>query len=160
MDIRALTAAQTRPLRGDVLRPGQPAPNLVYDGDDAPGHFHAGAILDGDVVGVATVYPEPLPTNIELDNAELDANNAFRLRGMATRPDLQGQGVGRAVLTRCITHVRDYGADILWCNARSSALGFYLGLGFATVGDEFDIAGIGPHFVMWKDVRHAEASGE
>jgi ribosomal protein S18 acetylase RimI-like enzyme len=66
---------------------------------------------------------------------------------------LQGSGLGRAVLTECIEHVRSAGAEVLWCNARLGALGFYERLGFATVGDEFDIAGIGPHYVMWKDVR-------
>lgn len=45
------------------------------------------------------------------------------------------------------------GAEVLWCNARVGALGFYLRLGFATIGEEFEIAGIGPHFVMWRDLR-------
>lgn len=149
MQVRAITAAETQPLRSAVLRPGQPPESLVYPGDDAPTTFHAGAIIDGEIVGIATIYPEPMPL---VPQAALDPASAFRLRGMATRPDLQGTGLGRAVLLRCIEHVRDAGASVLWCNARVSALGFYQRLGFETVGDEFDIAGIGPHYVMWHDV--------
>ncbi len=150
MQIRPLTAAETRPLRSAVLRPGQPPASLAYPGDDAPGSFHAGAVVGGEVVGIATVYPEPMPLAPE---DVLDAANAFRLRGMATRPDLQGTGLGRAVLLRCLEHVRDAGAEVLWCNARVPALGFYRRLGFETVGDVFEIAGIGPHFLMWTSVK-------
>ncbi len=156
MDIRPISAADTRPLRSAVLRPGQPPESLVYPGDDAPGSFHAGAFLDGEVVGIATVYPEPMPLAPDPSAGSgqaVDASTAFRLRGMATRADLQGQGIGRITLLRCIEHVRDHGADVLWCNARTGALSFYTGLGFETLGDEFEIAGIGPHFVMWADVR-------
>jgi GNAT superfamily N-acetyltransferase len=150
MDFRPITAAETRPIRSEILRPGQPPDALVYPGDDAPSSLHAGAFVDGALAGIATVYPEPMPA---APDADLDPSRAFRLRGMATRAGLQGRGIGRAVLARCIDHVRDSGADVLWCNARVGALGFYKRLGFQTLGDEFDIAGIGPHFVMWKDVR-------
>ena len=150
MDIREISATETRPLRGEVLRPGQPAENLVYPGDDAPGSFHAGAFLDGTLVGIASVFPEPMPL---VPDADIDPNNAFRLRGMATRADLQGRGIGRATLQRCIEHVRASGADLLWCNARTSALGFYAPFGFAPIGDAFEIEDIGPHVVMWADVR-------
>lgn len=150
MTVRPISAAETRPLRGAVLRPGQPPARLVYPGDDAEGSFHAGAFVDGDLVGIATVYPEPMPHAPE---ADIDPSNAFRLRGMATKPGLQGQGIGREVLGRCIDHVRAAGADVLWCNARVGALGFYQRLGFQTIGDEFEIEGIGPHYVMWTDVR-------
>lgn len=156
MTVCSLTAADVRPLRSEVLRPGQPPDSLVYPGDDAPGSLHAGTLVDGEIVGIATVYPEPMPPEsaAALPDVDFDPSNAFRLRGMATRATFQGSGLGRAVLTRCIEHVREAGADVLWCNARIGALGFYERLGFSTVGDEFDIAGIGPHYVMWKDVRH------
>lgn len=150
MDVRSITAAETRPLRSEILRPGQPPGSLVYPGDDAPGSFHAGAYLDGALVGIATVYPEPMP---HIPGADLDPASAFRLRGMATRTELQGRGIGRDVLGLCIDHVRASGADMLWCNARVVALGFYRRLGFQTIGDEFDIAGIGPHYVMWTEVQ-------
>lgn len=150
MDVRPISPEQTRPLRAEILRPGQDPETLALYGDDIPGSFHAGAFEDGALVCTATVYPEPMPVRPE---AEVDVSNAFRLRGMATKQHLQGRGYGRAVLERCTEHVRDHGAEVLWCNARTGALGFYQRLGFETVGDEFEIEGIGPHFVMWKAVR-------
>lgn len=150
VDVRPITAAQTRPLRSEVLRPGQPPEALFYAGDDAPGSFHAGAFDGGEIVGTASVYLEPMPIQ---PPADLDPQRAFRLRGMATRPEYQGRGIGRAVLGLCVEHARAAGAEVLWCNARVGALGFYLRLGFATIGEEFEIAGIGPHFVMWRDLR-------
>lgn len=152
MIVRSISAAETRPLRAEILRPGQPPEALLYDGDEVAGSFHAGAFVNGELVGIATVYPEPMPVP---PDADVDASNAFRLRGMATRASLQGRGLGRAVLQRCIEYVREAGAEALWCNARVGALGFYERLGFRTLGEEFGIAGIGPHFVMWKDVRAA-----
>ncbi|MCH7976219.1 MAG: N-acetyltransferase, partial [Bacteroidetes bacterium] len=41
--IRAISAAETRPMRSLLLRPGQPPENLVYPGDDHPDAFHGGA---------------------------------------------------------------------------------------------------------------------
>ncbi len=38
----------------------------------------------------------------------------------------------------------------MWCNARSGARTFYERAGFCVEGEEFEIAGIGPHFLMAK----------
>ncbi len=46
------------------------------------------------------------------------------------------------------------GRRLLWCNARVVALGFYTKLGLHTEGDEFDIPGIGPHYVMTRWLAH------
>jgi GNAT superfamily N-acetyltransferase len=151
--VRALDPADVRPMRSLVLRPGQPPQNLVYDGDDHPQALHAGA-FDGDLlVSIATVYPEAPPDALRgpLPEAAYAEGASFRLRGMATLPERQGGGYGRATLKAACAHVREAGARYLWCNARVTALGFYERLGFEAVGEEFEIAGIGPHYVMWLD---------
>lgn len=147
--IRAISAAETRPIRSQILRPGTPPEQLVYPGDDAPEAFHAGAFQDGQLVGIATIYAEPPP---DVYRNTLPDGEAFRLRGMATLPSVRGQGLGRQVLEACFDHVRAHGARLLWCNARSGALDFYRTLGLRTIGPEFDIPGIGPHYVMWIDL--------
>jgi len=151
--IRALDAADVRPMRSLVLRPGQPPQNLVYDGDDDPLALHAGAFDGGLLVSIATVYPEAPPDahHGAIPEPAYASGAAFRLRGMATLPGRQGSGFGQATLGAACAHVREVGAQYLWCNARVSALGFYERLGFRAVGDVFDIAGIGPHYVMWLD---------
>lgn len=152
--LRDVPAEAVRPLRSEVLRPGVPPEQLVYPGDDHPDALHVGAYEGDTLVGIATVYPEP-PPEAHRDSIEAAAyapGASYRLRGMATRPTLQGQGVGRAVLERCFRHVREEGADVLWCNARLIALPFYQALGLEIVGEEFDIPGIGSHYVMWRRI--------
>ena len=41
---------------------------------------------------------------------------------------------------------------LAWCNARTSACAYYEKLGFTPRGGEFEIEGIGPHFVMVRAV--------
>lgn len=139
-DIRRIRAEQTRPLRHAVLRPNQPPEKLVYPADDTPDTLHLGAWQGDDLVGIATIYPEPPP--------DAEESGWWRLRGMATSPAVRGRGIGRALLLSCLTRIADRGDVGLWCNARTGACGFYLALRFEKIGDEFEIEGIGPHFVM------------
>ena len=62
---------------------------------------------------------------------------AFQLRGMAVDEGLQGTGVGRVLLTAAVDRLRAQGADVLWANARDTALGFYQRLGWRVEGDGF-----------------------
>jgi ribosomal protein S18 acetylase RimI-like enzyme len=149
--VQSVPAAAVRPLRSLVLRPGQPPEALVYDGDEHPDALHA-AVPDGArLAGIATIYPEPPPAAHRgpIPEDAFAEGAAFRLRGMATHPEARQRGLGRALLEACFAHARQRGAGYLWCNARISALGFYQRMGMETVGDEFDIPGIGPHYVMW-----------
>lgn len=139
-DVRPISAAETRPLRQQVLRPHQRADDLVFGGDDHPDALHAGAFHRGTLIGIASVAPAPFPGT--------EADGAWQLRGMAVLPGAQGQGVGRALIEACVAHVRTHGANLLWCNGRTPALGFYQGLGFEAVGEEFVVPHSGPHFVL------------
>lgn len=126
-------------LRLEVLRPGQPPASVDHEYDYWPDTFHVAAFDPrGAVVACATFYPDPAP----------DGRPAWRLRAMASAPLVRGQGYGAGALQFGITEIRRRGGVLLWCNARSGAVGFYRRLGFSTVGEEFDIAPIGPHYVM------------
>lgn len=141
LEVRSISAAETRPLRQRVLRPHQSPEALVYDGDDAPDTLHVGGFLpDGRLVAVASVYRESRP--------EDGVRRGFRLRGMAVEPSEQGRGHGARLVEACGEHARSLGGRELWCNARTSASGFYTRQGFDTEGPPFEIEGIGPHFVM------------
>lgn len=144
VEVRAVAATETRPLRHLVLRPGQPAESTVYPGDDDPDTRHFAAFLDGHLVGIASLYREA--------RAGADIVPGWRLRGMATSGEARGKGVGRALLDACLGHVAGEGGGEVWCNARAEALGFYAAAGFDVGGDEFDIPDIGPHRVMRRDV--------
>ena len=87
-----LTAAQTHPLRLDVLRRDTPSRHVAFPEDELPGTLHLGVELDGVVVGVSTW--------IENDHPDLPAARGVQLRGMATAPHLQGHGIGGLLSNR------------------------------------------------------------
>jgi ribosomal protein S18 acetylase RimI-like enzyme len=123
-------------LQWRVLRSGPPPQEFPAD---PPGAFSVAAFDAADgVIGAATFLPEASP--------DVALPDQWRLRGMATDPALQGQRIGAAVLERGMAEVAARGGRSIWCNARSSALGFYRRAGFATIGEEFVIADLGiPH---------------
>lgn len=144
--IRPISAADTIAVRWPILRPGFARETAVFDGDDAPATLHFGAFDGGKLVGVASVYLVPF-------SARPDVSPAFQLRGMATLPEVRGSGFGEALLAACVAAAGEMGAAILWCNARTSAAQFYAKNGWQTVGEEFDIPTVGPHFRMWLRLR-------
>jgi ribosomal protein S18 acetylase RimI-like enzyme len=71
---------------------------------------------------------------------------------MATLPDMQGRGAGRALVAEGDRVAAAAGAALMWCNARVTARGFYERLGYVAVGDAFELPASGRHFVMIKDL--------
>jgi GNAT superfamily N-acetyltransferase len=148
--VELVGAPVVAPLRRAVLRPGRPAPESRYPADDHPDTAHVALRVtdqpqpDGPVA-VGTVLPEPPPW-------EPARSDGWRIRGMATRADLRGHGLGRLVLDALVDHVAARGGGVLWCNARVTATGFYRRAGFVTRGAVFDVPGIGPHHHMWRTV--------
>jgi ribosomal protein S18 acetylase RimI-like enzyme len=96
------------------------------------------------VVGVASVLREPHPNDPRPGD--------WRIRGMATSPELRNRGIGTALLTACEAHARDRRATRLWCHARVKARTFYERAGLRVEGVAFEIPGIGPHYLMSKSL--------
>lgn len=155
LSVHPIEPTETWPLRASVLRPGHPIEDCDFDGDGDPDTFHAGVVLDDRVVGVASMYHEARAVDAP-GGAELAPDHAaattWRLRGMATDPDVRRRGVGAAALRACEDHVRAHDATLLWCNARIGAVAFYEAAGWAVLGEEFDLPGVGPHVVMERRV--------
>ncbi|HPZ86556.1 MAG TPA: GNAT family N-acetyltransferase [Flavihumibacter sp.] len=76
----------------------------------------------------------------------------IRLRQMAVSNNLQGKGVGRALMQFAENIARDRGFHTLTMHARKTAVGFYERLGYEITGSEFEEVTI-PHFVMEKKLR-------
>jgi GNAT superfamily N-acetyltransferase len=144
MEIRFITADQTIPLRHLVLRPHQPVNVCQYPADQDPQTFHLGFFLSGTLVSIATFQHEVLK--------ELQANVQFRLRGMATLPEWRGYGFGAQLVQKGLDVLNGKGAELLWCNARQVAFGFYEKMGFDYLGPLFTIDPIGPHKVMYRKI--------
>jgi predicted GNAT family N-acyltransferase len=147
LEVRPISAEDTRPLRHAVLRPGQSFEQTVYSRDDHPETLHLG-VFDGDrLVAIASLYREARPHRA--------GRSSWRMRGMATDPAARSRGAGTAVLDAAVAHVAARGGGELWCNARIPALGFYQRSGFEVDGEEFEIDGIGPHVVMTRTIDPA-----
>jgi predicted GNAT family N-acyltransferase len=140
LEVRQITAVETIPLRQAVLRPGRPAEDARFPGDEAADTVHFGAFRDGKLLCIASLFLTDFPNEPGLA--------AYQLRGMATAPEARNSGLGNALARACVDFARTKAAQLLWCNARTSAAGFYLKLGFKIIGPEFEILDVGPHVRM------------
>lgn len=135
--IKFINADQALPLRNKVLRKHLSLEQCRL-ATDAAG-FHLGYFLEDQLVSIATFFEE--------DYLEM-GEGGYRLRGMATEPEQVGRGYGSAVIKFAIDELKKRGAAYIWCNARSSALGFYRKLNFQILSEEYEVSGIGGHFNM------------
>jgi len=67
---------------------------------------------------------------------------------MATLPEARGTGAGTVVVRGAVELARTNGGELLWCEARESAVGFYLRSGWQLWGEGFR-TDHGPHRYMW-----------
>lgn len=148
MNIARIDAQATYAIRHQILRPSEPIEACAYPGDFDDETFHlgtyAGAHAKEKLVGIASYYLE--------SHKAFQDQVQFRLRGMATLPEARGQGFGAALIDSAVSILKQNQATLLWCNARLSAVPFYKKLGFEIHGDLFEIANIGPHYVMYKRI--------
>jgi len=75
--------------------------------------------------------------------------SGIRLRQMAVLNDLQGKGIGRALMNFAENLARDRGFRAVSMHARKNAVGFYEKMGYRVTSDEFTEVNI-PHYVMEK----------
>jgi GNAT superfamily N-acetyltransferase len=78
-----------------------------------------------------------------------EKTDTVRLRQMAVLNDLQGKGIGRALMSFAENLARDRGYRIISMHARKNSVGFYEKMGYKVSGEEFIEITI-PHYVMEK----------
>ncbi len=98
-----------------------------------------GAFEDGKILGCCMLT--------KVDEATV------RLRQMAIPNNMQGTGIGRALMIFAENIARDLGYKKMIMHARKTAIGFYEKLGYNTSGAEFQEVTI-PHFVMEKNLSN------
>lgn len=141
--VQFITAEQTIDLRSRVLRPNQPIEACHYPEDNLKTTFHLGILENNKVLSNGTFMQQ---SHLELR----EARRAYRLRGMATDPNFQKQGLGKLILNQAVEELKKRQCDLLWFNARISAEGFYGALDYKSIENIFDIPGIGLHKVMYR----------
>jgi GNAT superfamily N-acetyltransferase len=133
-------------LRSRILRPGQNIELCHFLEDDFESTFHLGITIDNQIVCNGTFMENTNPLFSEF-------KNQYRLRGMATDLKFQSQGYGQLILQKAEEILSQKKCELLWCNARQSAFSFYEKCGFQYRGDLFDIESVGPHKVMFKEIK-------
>lgn len=79
-------------------------------------------------------------------------NQCVRLRQMAVQNNLQGKGIGAAMMNYAENVARDAGYHKVMMHARKNTMDFYKKLGYKVVGNEFEEITI-PHYIMEKNLR-------
>ena len=143
IEIREIAAKETIAIRSEILRPGQSLDQCIYPHDDDQTSFHLSAYSQGKQASIASFYLEKHP--------ELKGDIQYRFRGMATKVVYRNQGLAGALLTQAFEKLKANHCDVVWCNARVNAIQLYKKMGMEVCSDEFDIPGIGPHFLMKKE---------
>ena len=138
--VRAIPVEETYDLRHAILHPEQPRSFSSYAGDRHATTWHAGAFLDGEQIGIASIYREAPP----------DRQNdcAWRLRDMGVLTHVRRHGCGTALLEACLAHIASHRGTMFWCYARANAVPFYLAHRFQIDGDVIDLPGFGPRVIM------------
>lgn len=124
-------------LRDDILRKPLGLGFTPGELEDEKDNMLIGAFEDEDMLGCCMLVEENPGT--------------VRLRQMAVLNDLQGKGIGRALMNFAENLARDRGYKIMSMHARKNAIGFYEKMGYKVASSEFTEITI-PHYVMEKEL--------
>ncbi len=146
MKVLRLNASDTYPIRQQVLIPDHDPKKVKFEFDDDDDiSFHLGAFEDSKLVSVASFFYER--------NTLFKDQHQYQLRGMATLPEYQGRGLSSELLNMAFPIIKQNFCTLLWCNARTTAVGYYEKVGFKKFDENvFEIEGIGPHILMYKNI--------
>jgi len=151
MIIKELEIADVKQLRYKVLwQHKESSEDCVIEPDELDTTFHIGAVKNNTVVGTSTFIIDPIAIGLK---DEFDTKNQYRLRAMATDSSARGEGVGKQIIEFAIEKLKEMNVELLWCDARLKATGFYDKMGFKTLGDVYDVPEIGPHKLMYIDLK-------
>jgi GNAT superfamily N-acetyltransferase len=124
-------------LREDILRKPLGLGFTSQELEKEKDNMLIGAFEDDDMLGCCMLVEKDPET--------------VRLRQMAVLNDLQGKGIGRALMNFAENLARDRGYKVLSMHARKNAVGFYEKMGYKVASDEFTEITI-PHYVMEKQL--------
>jgi predicted GNAT family N-acyltransferase len=120
MQIEQIPPRLTYKLRRDVLYPNKQIAEMEMDEDNIGVHF--GGFKDNKLVAVVSLFQK---------------DSDFQFRKLAVDPLVQNMGLGNAILKYIEAYARENGGTRIWCNARVSAIGFYLKSNYSPTGEHF-----------------------
>lgn len=118
--IEQIRSELTWRLRQQVLYPAQKLYEMELNEDNDGIHF--GAFTDDKLVGIISLFQE---------------GTSFQFRKLAVLPEFQKMGIGNQLLNKVEEFGLSEGGTVIWCNARVSAIGFYIKAGYSHTGKLF-----------------------
>mgnify|MGYP003574933614 FL=1 len=119
--IEQIFPALTWRIRQSAMYPEKEITDMELPGDFEAMHF--GLYHQYELTGVVSLF--------------IDGTTA-QFRKMAVLPNDQGKGFGLQLLQYLVDYCKSQGIKNLWCNARTSAIGFYKKIGFEIVGESYE----------------------
>jgi predicted GNAT family N-acyltransferase len=118
IEIKQIQPSETWEIRHRVMWAGKSFDDIKLPNDDFGLHF--GLFKDEVLISVVSLFLE---------------NNTAQFRKFATETAEQGKGYGAKLLEHIIQEAITQNAKSIWCNARTSASGFYEKFGLNVVSD-------------------------
>jgi len=144
--IKQIKSADTLILRQQILLPNSDINACIFEGDDDRSTLHFAAIKAGIIVGILSIF--------QRSNPSISNKKGFQLRAMAVIAEERGKGLGIQLLSAAEKHAANNNANYIWANAKSDAVGFYRKADYQIDSEVFNIAPVGPHQKITKQIRH------
>lgn len=142
IEVKLISPDLTRPLRLRVLWPHlSNESECVISGENHTDVIHLGAFLGERILAIGSLFP--------LSSPKLSHHRQYRLRAMASDPEFRGIHAGKKLVQHAIRLLQSRDIEVLWCDARLIATGFYEKLGFSKLPEVYHVPLIGPHQFMW-----------
>lgn len=145
LTLKEITALETYSVRHPVLREGKPMESCHFEGDNLQSTIHLGLYINCALIGVVSLFKNK--------NEAFEEKTQFQIRGMAVLKHHQKRGYGEKLLHEAEEIAEKYNCNLLWFNARETAIPFYEKAGYSIHGKPFEIGDIGTHFVMYKKMN-------
>ena len=146
MKVEIIDASLTRPLRHLVLWPHiAKQEDCIIDIDQREDAIHLATYDAQNIVSIGSLFAMTSP--------KISFEKQYRLRAMATHPDYRGMNCGKLLVEKAIQILKEKQMEVLWCDARIGAVGFYQSLGFSMLDEVYDVPKIGPHKFMWLELK-------
>lgn len=156
IEVLEVKAEVLKDVRFKVLWPHlQSSKEATIDIDGSEGAIHLAAVVDGEVAGCASLFVQ----DCDRYTGIFEDSKVYRLRAMGVLDSVRGKGVGAEIIEKAELLCSENGANVIWCDAREIAWGFYSKQGFVYAScddgyecEAYEVKNVGIHKMMHKNI--------